>query len=167
MNIPHVTYRYLAVGKVSRLQPCIEVLGSVNECISLLHSLQKKFALDYRFCKYAVSTESEGVVVNDLSDLPLVEAHNQLVQQSVDFVAEMKPSYYILDKGRSKDERSCIWVQDGHFYGMGYISNEVVITDTEQFKDFLTRYKSSSYIMQLISGYAVKHPDRVFSDTVS
>lgn len=154
-------YRYLAVGKVSRLQQCIEVFGSVNEGVNFLRNLKDKFALDYRFCKYAVTTESEGVAVKDLSDLPLVEAHNQLVQQAVDFVAEMKPGYYILDKGRSREERSCIWVQDGHFYGMGYISNDVVVTDTEQFKDFTTRYKSSSYIMQLISAYAVKHPEKV------
>lgn len=154
-------YRYLAVGKVSRLQPCIEVFGSVNEGVNFLRNLKDKFALDYRFCKYAVTTESEGVAVKDLSDLPLVEAHNQLVQQAVDFVAEMKPGYYILDKGRSREERSCIWVQHGHFYGMGYISNDVVVTDTEQFKDFTTRYKSSSYIMQLISAYAVKHPEKV------
>jgi len=144
-------YRYLAVGKVKKLQPCIEVFGTVNEGISLLRSLQEKFALDYRFCKYAVSTESEGVVANALFDLPVVEEHNQLVQQAVNFVTEIKPSYYILDKGRNKDERSCIWVQDGHFYGMGYISNEAVVTDAEEFKNFLTRHKSNTYIMQLIS----------------
>lgn len=154
-------YRYLAVGKVTKLQKCIEVFGSVNEGVNFLRNLKDKFALDYRFCKYAVSTESEGIAVKNLYDLPLVEAHNQLVQQSVDFVAEMKPSYYILDKGRSKDERSCICVHEGHFYGMGYVSNEVVVTDTEQFKDFITRYKSSSYMMQLISAYAVKHPEKV------
>src|SRR5690606_23940544 len=60
-------YRYLAVGKVSRQLPCIELFGTINEGINFLRSLKEKFALDYRFCKYAVSTESEGVVVNDLS----------------------------------------------------------------------------------------------------
>jgi len=154
-------YRYLAIGKVNRLQPCIEVFGTINEGINFLRNLKDKFALDYRFCKYAVSIESEGVVVKDLSDLPTVEHHNQLLQQAVDFVTEIKPSYYILDKGRTKHERSCIWVQEGHFYGMGYISNEVVVTDAEEFKDFLTRYKSNTYIMQLISAYAVKYPDKV------
>src|SRR5690606_26847181 len=155
-------YRYLAVGKVSRQLPCIELFGTINEGINFLRSLKEKFALDYRFCKYAVSTESEGVVVNDLSDLPSLEEHNQLVQQAVDCVAEIKPSYYILDKGRTIDERSCRWVQEGHFYGMGYISNETVVTDAEEFKDFLTRYKSNTYIMQLISAYAFKYPDRTY-----
>ena len=155
------SYRYFAVGKVSKLMPCIEVFSTINEGISLLRNLQEQFALDYRFCKYAVNTESEGVVVNNLSDLPLVEKHNQQVQQAVNFVTELKPSYYILDKGRTKNEQSCIWVQDGHFYGMGYISNEAVVTAVEELKDFLTRYRSNTYIMQLISAFAVKYPDKV------
>ncbi|WP_091526629.1 exonuclease domain-containing protein [Paenimyroides ummariense] len=155
------SYRYFAVGKVSKLMPCIEVFSTINEGISLLRNLQEQFELDYRFCKYAVNTESENVVVNNLSDLPLVEKHNQQVQQAVNFVTELKPSYYILDKGRTKNEQSCIWVQDGHFYGMGYISNEAVLTDVEELKDFLTRYKSNSYIMQLISAFAVKYPQKV------
>ena len=158
----HNGYRYLAVGKVSKLTPCIEVFGTVNEGISLLRNLKDKFALDYRFCKYAVSTESEGLVANNLSDLPSVEQHNQLVQ-AVDFVTEMKPSYYILDKGRTKDEQSCIWVQGGHFYGMGYISNEAVITDAQEIKGLIKRYKSNSYIMRLIYAYAAKFPDKLVS----
>ena len=156
-------YRYFAVGKVSKLMPCIEVFSTINEGISLLRNLQEQFALDYRFCKYAVNTESEGVVVNNLSDLPLVEKHNQQVQQAVNFVTELKPSYYILDKGRTKYEQSCIWVQDGHFYGMGYIPNEVSVTDPEQLKDFLTRHKSNSYIMQLISSFVDKNSGKVFN----
>jgi len=154
-------YRYLAVGKVTKLQDCIEVFGSVNEGVNFLRNLKDKFALDYRFCKYAVSTESEGVTVKDLSDLPSLALHNQLVQEAIEFVTEIKPSYYIMDKGRNNNERSCIWVHEGHFYGMGYIPYEEPITDPEQLKDFLTRYKSSSYTMQLISAFADKFPDRV------
>ena len=150
-------YRYLAVGKVTKLQECIEFFGSVSEGVNFLRNLKDKFALDYRFCKYAVTTESEGIPIKDQSDLPSLALHNQLVQEAIEFVTEIKPSYYILDKGRTNNERSCIWVQEGHFYGMGYIPNGVSVTDTEQMKDYLTRYKSSSYNMQLISAYAVKY----------
>lgn len=151
------------MGKVSKLQPCIEIFGTVNEGINFLRSLKEKFTLDYRFCKYAVESHSEGIAaVKDLSALPLLDFHNKLIQQAVDFVTEIKPSCYVLDKGRTKDERSCIWIQDGHYYGMGYISNEISVTNPEQLKDFVTRYKSSSYIMQLISVYAGKYPDKVY-----
>lgn len=156
-------YRYLAVGKVSKQQPCIEFFGTVNECINVLRSLQEKFNLDYRFCKYAVTVEKEGILVQDLSDLPEVDFHNLQVQKAVDSITENKASFYIKDKGRNADECSFVYVEQGHFNGMGYISNEAVVKDAEQLKDFLTRYKSNSYIMQLISAYAVKFTDKVFS----
>lgn len=156
-------YRYLAVGKVSKQQPCIEFFGTVNECINLLRSLQEKFNLDYRFCKYAVTVEKEGILVQDLSDLPEVDFHNLQVQKAVDSITENKASFYIKDKGRNADECSFVYVEQGHFNGMGYISNEAVVKDAEQLKDFLTCYKSNSYIMQLISAYAVKFTDKVFS----
>ena len=154
-------YKYLAVGKVSRLQQCIEVFGSVNEGVNFLRNLKDKFALDYRFCKYAVTTESEGIPIKDQSDLPSLALHNELVHEAIEFVTEIKPSYYILDKGRTNNERSCIWVQEGHLYGMGYIPYEEPITDPEQLKNFLTRCKSSSYTMQLISAFTDKFPDKV------
>jgi len=155
------SYRYLAVGKVSKQKPCIEFFGTVNEGINLLRSLQEKFALDYRFCKYAVSTEKEGISAQDLSDLPEVDFHNLQIQKAVDSITENKASFYITDKGRTADERSFVYIEKAHFYGMGYISCEDPITDPEQLKDFLTRYKSSSYPMQLISAFAEKFPDKV------
>ena len=154
-------YRYLAVGKVSKLQPCIETFGTVNEGINLLRSLQKKFDLDYRFCKYAVSTEREGIVGTNLSDLPMVETHNEMIQHAVDSITENKASFYITDKGRTSEERSFVYVENGHFYGMGYIQHDVSITDIEHLKDFLTRYKSNSYIMQLINVYKDKFPIKI------
>jgi len=155
------SYRYLAVGKVSKQQPCIEFFGTVNEGINLLRSLQEKFALDYRFCKYAVTVEKEGIVVQDLSDLPEVDFHNLQIQKAVDSITENKASFYIIDKGRTADERSFVYIEKAHFYGMGYISNEAVVTNSEELKDCLTRYKSNSYIMHLISVYADKFPDKI------
>jgi DNA polymerase-3 subunit epsilon len=46
-------------------------------------------------------------------------------QQSILF--KHRPSFAIIDKGRTNDERSYIWVENGRFYGMGYIDSEVII----------------------------------------
>jgi DNA polymerase-3 subunit epsilon len=51
-------------------------------------------------------------------------------QQSILF--KHRPSFAIIDKGRTNDERSYIWVENGRFYGMGYIDSEVIINDLSQ-----------------------------------
>ena len=73
-----------------------------------------------------------------------------------------RPSFAIIDKGRSADERSCIWIENGHFYGMGYISRDVAINDSDEVKNYVTPYKSNQYIDQLIFAYAEKYPRKVF-----
>jgi DNA polymerase-3 subunit epsilon len=72
-----------------------------------------------------------------------------------------KPSFAIIDKGRSKDERSCIWVENGHFYGMGYISSDIGFTQAHEIKEYVTPYNSNQYIMQLIYSYAEKYPSKL------
>jgi hypothetical protein len=41
-------------------------------------------------------------------------------------------------------------VENGRFYGMGYIDSEVIISDLSQIKEHIMPYKTNQYIMQLI-----------------
>lgn len=155
-------YRYLAVGKVGKFQGCIEAFGTIHGGISLLRSLAEQFEIDYRFCRYCISGQAEVFQQHDPADLPNVEHHNEQIENAIGFVLKNRPSFAIIDKGRSAEERSCIWVENGHFYGMGYIASDVGISELSEMKDYVTTYKSNHYIMQLIHAYAEKHPRKVF-----
>jgi DNA polymerase-3 subunit epsilon len=98
------------------------------------------------------------------TDLPDIETHNTQIENALDFLISNKSSFAILDKGRTNEERSCIWVEKGHFYGMGYIAAEVGITELTEIKDFVTPYKSNDYIMQLIYGFVERYPGKVRRD---
>jgi len=156
-------HRYLAVGKVSKFQRCIQVFNTLNEGISALRSLAIQFEIDNRFCKYCTTAESESFTKSDVSNLPDATNHNSKIENALDFLLQNRPSFAIVDKGRNKDERSCIYVEDGHFYGMGYITNDNSITDPYEFRDHVTRYKSNQYIMQLIYSFADKYPAKVIA----
>jgi len=154
-------YRYLAIGKLGKFQSCIESFNSIYDGINLLRSLVGQFAIDNRFCNYGTSIEGEILAKSDNSNLPELLQHNSQVERALDFLLSNRPSFAIIDKGRSKDERSCIWVENGHFYGMGYIDSDIQITEPSEIKDHVTPYRSNHYIMQLIHSYAKKNPDRV------
>ncbi|WP_163409771.1 exonuclease domain-containing protein [Flavobacterium ajazii] len=155
-------YRYLAVGKVSKSQVCIEVFNNQYEAINILRSLMQEFAIDSRFCKFPIPEEGEIFAKKSFSELPEVMLHNEQVENAMTFLRNKKVSFAIIDKGRSPDERSCIWVENGHFYGMGYIASDIGFTDTSEIRDFVTSYASNHYIMQLILRYAEKYPGKVF-----
>lgn len=155
-------YSYLAVGKVNTFQSCIQVFNSIHAGTSLLRSLKEQFNIDYRFCRYGIPNEGEHARQPlDTTALPSVALHNEQIQKAVEYVGANKPSFFITDKGRTKEERSCICIEDGHFYGMGYIPSDIPITDPEELKSDMTRYQSNQYSIQLISSYAEKHPQKV------
>jgi DNA polymerase III subunit epsilon len=154
-------YRYLAVGKLNKHQACIEAFNNLHDCVNLLGKLAEQFKIDNRFCKYCTSTEGEATPQYSLKNLPDVEHHNAQVESAIDFVKKNRPSFAIIDKGRYVDERSCVWVENGHFYGMGYIASDIGFTEPSELKDYVTPYKSNNYIMQLLYTYMEKHPGKV------
>ena len=157
-------YRYLAVGKLNKFQSCIQAFNNINDGINLLRNLAVQFEIDYRFCKYCVEGEKEIIPQYDHTNLPDVAYHNEQVENAIDFVIKNRPSFAIIDKGRVAEERSCIWVENDHFYGMGYITSDTAITEPSEIKDYVTRYKSNDYIMQLIYSYAAKYPGKVLKE---
>jgi DNA polymerase-3 subunit epsilon len=160
-------YRYLAVGKLSKFQASIQVFNTLHDGITVLRKLAEQFELDYRFCKFCTSAESEVAPKVDMTNLPEAEHHNTQVENAIDFVIKNRPSFAIIDKGRAADERSCIWVENGHFYGMGYITLDTAFTDPSEIKEYVTPYRSNQYIMQLIYTYAGKHPGKVLQNKIA
>ena len=154
-------YRYLAIGKLAKNQNCIETFDSIYGGINVLQALAAKFEIDHRFCKYGSMSDDAFMVQNDTTDLPEIERHNNQVQAAIDSYLNTRQSFAIIDKGRTKEERSCIWVEKGHFYGMGYIDQDVVITTPSEVKEHVTPYKTNQYIMQLIFSFAQKYPHNV------
>jgi len=153
-------YRYLAIGKLAKHQSYIEMFHSQYDGVNLLLKLTQQFEIDHRFCHYG-TIEGEASAVRDLSNLPDVSEHNSSIDHALDFIAESRPSFGIIDKGRSADERSCIWIEKGHFYGMGYIASDIGITEASEIKGYVTLHKSNNYIMQLITTFATKYPGKV------
>lgn len=152
-------YRYLAVGKPGKNQQCIETFHSEADAIAYLRDLSAKFELDYRFCNYGRPAEG-AVPVYDYKDAPPSWLHNSRVAEAIAHVGHTRPSFAIIDKGRAPGEQSCIWVENGHFYGMGYLPADTAITELSEVKDYLTRYKSNQYIMQLLLSFVKKYPSR-------
>jgi len=49
------------------------------------------------------------------------EEYNRRVQEAVDGLIKSLPSFTLVDEGRHSEEKSCILVEQGRFYGMGYL----------------------------------------------
>ncbi|NHM07702.1 GIY-YIG nuclease family protein [Flavobacterium sp. CYK-4] len=153
-------YQYLAVGKVTKFQQCILTFDSQHEGVHLLRNLAEEFEIDHRFCIYGSVAEGELRATNT-SELPDAKRHNLQVKCALNSLNQAKPSFAIVDKGRTHEERSCIWVENGDFYGMGYVDASIGFTEISELKEHVTPYKSNQYIRQLIETFAQKNPSKI------
>ncbi len=154
-------YKYLAVGKLSKFQTCVASFNSIYEGINTLRYLTVQFDIDTRFCNFGTNECAAFAQDSIAKDLPQIEYHNTQVENALDHLTSHKESFAIIDKGRAPNEQSCIWVEKGHFYGMGYITSDIVINTIEDLKDYVTPYRSNAYIMQLIKAYKEKYPFKI------
>lgn len=155
-------YKRLAVGKLSKNQPCIQVFNQLHDGIHVLLKLIEEHGLDIRLCYFGQQTHEFGKPAKETLPFPDPEEHNQKLEIALGQLQSSRPSYAIIDKGRHENEKSCIWVEQGHFHAMGYIGKETDLTSPEDIKDCLERYPGNYYMMQLIESFAKKYPGKVW-----
>lgn len=154
-------YLYITVGKLAKSQACVQVFNTLQEGNQMLRQWMLEGAIDIRFCKFGHGNTVSKSPVNNVTPLPAIDAHNIAVKTLIDSYLQAQPSYVIMDRGRHEGEKSCIWVENGHLYAMGYIDESTQLNDWAAIKSCLQRYPSNYYIMQLIQAYINNHPGKV------
>lgn len=88
------------------------------------------------------------------------DEYNYRVLEAIESL-KTRPSFAIIEKGLTGNDKSCVLMLNGEFYGMGYIPDDVQINDADMLASYLTRYKDNSMIRNMIISYAEKNPKSV------
>lgn len=159
-------FQRLAVGKLAGNQLAVHTFTTNHDAVNLLHKLVRHAGLCPELCKlgscYGDCYDPPGAGRSShcrAKDGPAV--YNLLVRKALEHLEANLPSFAIVDKGRDEEEQSCIWVEKGIFYGMGYVSKYSDTRSPEELKALLTPYQSNHYMLQLIHSYAEKYPYKV------
>lgn len=127
---------------------------------TMLRKLIDEYHLCSRLCFLHTSAEPCTHCYGACTQKESVEAYNQRVRDAIASL-ETKPSFAIIDKGLSPGEQSCILVLQGKLMGMGYIPEDVQISEVETLQSLLQPYRENSYIRNLVNGYAIKFPSKI------
>jgi len=133
------------------------------------HAILRKIIQEYNLCPKLCfmqrgNDKCEGIKEEycfgacELNEKPA--AYNDRVQMAINSL-QAEPSFAIVEKGLNGDDKSCILVWKGKFFGMGYISDDIQLTDPEILKDLVTPFKENIFIRNLINGYAARFPSKV------
>lgn len=156
-------YLRLAVDKRRKLTAPIYTCNSLLDGRNLLLKLIDQFELCPKLCFIQTNNEpcsgSNGVVCA-CEGMESPQDYNKKVNRAIDELKEALPTFAIRDEGRRNDEHSCILIEKGHFYGMGYISQYFNADSLDQLKNYLTPYPGNDYIRNMVSNYAIRYPER-------
>ncbi len=159
-------YMRLAIGKKLKDSQCVHVAFRQYDLVGILNQLIRDFDLLPALCSFGSGDQAAHTPDGSNTarpTLPAPEIYNMRVAEALFQLSEGLPTYAIIDKGRTTDEKSCIWVEKGKFYAMGYIDVYSDLQSLEDIRDSLTRYPANHYITQLISAFAGKYPWKVIS----
>lgn len=159
-------YIRLAVDKRRKHQPALYAFDRQIEGINLLHRLVADYGLCPKLCllqhglpacapigDYACPGACQGKMTP--------AAYNVRAKQALAALASHLPSFAVIDAGRNPDEQSCLWVEKGQFYGMGYIDRDMDLKRPADIKPLLKPYPGNDYMLRLVLAYASQHPGRV------
>jgi DNA polymerase-3 subunit epsilon len=93
----------------------------------------------------------------------IVSAYNERVVSCINHLNNELPSFALIDYGLHREEHSCILMEKGRFYGMGYLPADINIASIDELKYRLTPYAENDYIRGLVYQHATRFPAKKIS----
>jgi DNA polymerase-3 subunit epsilon len=157
-------YLRLAIDKWTKYSAPLYTCTSLVEGYTLLNKLISEFDLCPKLC--FVQRNDQPCLRNVTKPCACqvtetTKRYNGRVNKALAHLKAALSTFAIRDKGRNDDEHSYILIENGEFYGMGYISNSTTSIDgLSSIKSLLTPYPGNGYIKSLVANYAVNYPER-------
>lgn len=156
-------YLRLAIEKKNRnLQP----LYTFN-LLAEGHNLLKKLCTQFKLCPVLCFLQSTACsalpgreCLGACEQLEPHDEYNTRVRQCLDYLHQELPTFALVDNGINYPEQSCILMEKGRFYGMGYLPESCAANSVDELKNYLTPYPENDYIRGLVYQYAAKFPHK-------
>ena len=158
-------YLRLAIEKIKKQIKPLYSFSLLWEGHQVVRRHVKQFGLCPKLC-YLQKGEGtcegvrEGTCQGACERRETPEAYNLRVAHAMTSLSESLPSFAIADAGRNGSEQSCILIEGGRFYGMGYLDRELPIHSLEDLKDRLTPYPENDYLRGLVYQHVTRWPGK-------
>ncbi|WP_291399484.1 exonuclease domain-containing protein [Daejeonella sp.] len=156
-------YLRMAVDKRNKFSKPFYTFNRVLEGHTMIKNLIGEFNLCPKLCFVQKNAEpcisiNEQICKQACQQIESPECYNQRVLDAIHNLKASLPGFLLVDDGRNLAEKSCILVENGHFYGMGYVSADEIDQDISNLKKNLTPYPSNDYIRNLIFNHSIQFP---------
>ncbi|MFZ1304513.1 MAG: exonuclease domain-containing protein [Ferruginibacter sp.] len=149
-------YIRLAIDKKKKNFPHLYHFNLLNEGLVLVKKMVDEFELDARLCFIDKTpfTQKEA----DALEPPGI--YNLKIKKALDALSENLPTFVLVDEGIQEEEKLCLLVERGSFWGMGYLPKSFPVSNCSELKNLLNPYADNDYIRNNIYSFAEANPHK-------
>ncbi|MBL7729192.1 MAG: GIY-YIG nuclease family protein, partial [Dinghuibacter sp.] len=136
----------------------------LNDGYQLMHRLINEFELCPKWCfidrrrKHEIPEGETCSCGGACTGSVPKKSYNKKVNEAIGSLNSELLSFCIVEKGLLNANRSCILVEQGQFYGMGYIDAGLKTASIALLKEQLEQLPGNPFINGLVHQYAAKNP---------
>lgn len=147
-------YARLAIERKRKHLRPVHTFGLLWEGYRLLWKMIERHELSPRLC-FVDKTKEMGN-----TELPYdePETYNKKVEQALQALHDELPTFAVLGEGVETGEQSCLLIEKGKFFGMGFVPRRMNIREVTKLKNVLTPYHDNDFIRDMIYRYAETNP---------
>jgi DNA polymerase III subunit epsilon len=149
-------YLRLAIDRKKKNLRPLYSFNLLHEGQVLLRKMAETFELNEKLCFLDKSPLTEHDMA--FADTPAV--HNGKVRNALEALDAQLPTFAIVDEGRNEQEKLCLLVERGSFWGMGYLPPQVAVQSASTLKQHLNPYADNDTIRNSIFQFAETHPEK-------
>ena len=90
-----------------------------------------------------------------------VADYNLRVNEALRKLKSDLPSFALIEDGRNEKEYTAVLLEEGVFYGMGFVDKDIEISEKELLKQQLTPYPGNELIRSMIFRQAERYPEKI------
>lgn len=157
-------YLRLALDRKHKHLHAVQLFYNKLDGMSELKRIAKQFELCNKLCFIDRSTSEicssetcKGACVQKESSI----IYNEKVLLAIEQVKQELPSFVIKEKSYFNNSESCILMEDGKFYGMGYLPHDFNLSVKEDLRKQLEPYPEYDFVRNIIKRYAIEQPEKV------
>ncbi len=140
VDVPSSTFESMKEGR-EQLFKWIDEYELCQQLCGLYEGKNGCFQYQLKTCR--------GACVGEETD----EGYNKRVNQLLTKLSYGHTNVVIMDKGRTPDELGIVVIENGRYLGYGYIYEDTVVEEAQQFKDHITLYNDNRDTRVIISNY--------------
>lgn len=152
-------YIRLAIDKRKKNLRAHYHFNLLHEGLVLLMKMAEQFELDKKLCYIDKTPVSE----KDIEFLDPPSHYNGKVKQALQELEQQLPTFALIDDGLQEDEKLCMLIERGSFWGMGYIKAQQTTADIFTLKEMLNPYADNDFIRNSIYSFVELNPDKKIS----